>query len=152
MGRNVGSYKMTGLGWRQRAKKLFHCCHFDPYYSHGTCADKWFTFFDMHIYERKSKPWWMLNWGCRRVSFIDCVHALGHSPGRASTCSYQIKVTIWQSIWLIFSVLGYIGEDSAISDALGPRSKIMLISDRRSLEAASRKSKGLDTLLSHIGT
>lgn len=53
---------------------------------------------------------------------------------------------------IFFYVLGYIGEDSAISDALGPRSKIMLISDMLSLEATCRKSKVLDALLSHIGT
>lgn len=47
-----------------------------------------------------------------------------------------------------FLCLNYIGEDSAISGALGPRSKIMLISDIFSLEATCRKSKVLDTLLS----
>lgn len=92
-------------------------------------------------------------WQCRRVSFTDCVHARGHSPGRASTCSYRRKVTVWRYIWLIFFyVLSYVGEDSTTSDALGPRSKIMLISNMLSLEATSRKSKVLDILLFHLGT
>lgn len=158
MGRDVDSCKMTGLGWRQRAKKLFHCCHFDPYYTHRT----WPTS-DSHVLlctvmrenpnPGEGKLRLPIPWQCRRVSFRDCVHTRGHSPGRASTCRYRRKVTVWRCIWLIFFyVLSYVGEDSTASDALGPRSKIALISNMLSLEATSRKSKVLDILLSHLGT
>lgn len=109
MVRDIVSYRMTGLVWRQRRNKLLHCCHFDLYCTGGTYADKWFTVSQKwYIYSVNVRILMLhIIWWFRRVSFKYRVYVLGQNPGRASTYSCRIKMTILSTQYFLVHTLKY---------------------------------------------
>lgn len=145
---------MTGLGWNQRGRKLPHCCHINTTHG-GLRLTRVHIFWYVHFLRDALCTLGMLNWCCTELgSSAVSAYALGHSPCKGLYLQLPDIMTILRTWYFLVHmvkysidffpyVLGYISEDSVISNLLGHRSKRMLIFRHVFIRGYKQKIKGL---------